>query len=113
MEVSKIIQKEKEEQECWLKGCELLIEEPESGNYECGITKTVSRDDEYIHYCFHCNSRMAQHKRFLINLKEDMEEIEEVWGESGNCGCNDSHDGFYEKISRDIQELNKMIGRYG
>ena len=79
--ISKIIQKEKKRQEEYLNNC--------CSSYETGMKES--------------------HEQSLINLKEFMEEVEDIWEESGNCGCNDSHSEFGNQLEENIKELTKMI----
>jgi hypothetical protein len=84
--ISKIIQKEKEQQE------QLLI-----ANRKCEF-----------------ESEIRVHKQSLINLKEYLEGEIKDWGIRAPFSVSESEYAKFQtnQLKEDIQELNKMIERY-
>ncbi len=80
--ISKIIQKEKDAQEEYLKKC-----------------------DHTNNKCMICKMRQMFHKQSLINLKEYMESVINYFDGDRVCG-------IVEDTEEDIKELTKMIEKY-
>ncbi len=101
--ISKIIQKEKEQQDKYLEGCGISKLNP---NKRQDYVILCGRDNER---CFECLAKRDSHKQSLINLREHMGElatrIEDIWE-------NDSLGYLLEEIKGNIKELTKMIEKY-
>ena len=120
--ISKIIQKEKEEQTNIQKGCGL-----EGDGDLRDIGEDCGKDNML---CIYCSGKADQNKKDLINLKEYMEEeelfIQAVWEsldtmKTGVTGCDakPTWRGVYNRVEKrvkqlkeDIEELTKMIEAY-
>ena len=88
--VSKIIEKEKERQE-------EIINQLKAFSLELDI------DPSHPSFPPVFNFKIITHKQSLINLKEYMETFSNIHIQSD----------FYEQTQEDIEELNKMVEKYG
>ena len=133
--ISKIIQKEKERQNKYLKGCGEKIRNECVRWYKSEVDDVevfinICGEEDFI--CEECCYKSTSHNESLINLKEDREEQEEFLDNlNGSFGERDklciycrvttytSQEGIVHKedciilkLRADIKELNKMIERY-